>query len=114
MKLKLSKIINSVPAFKLLTAQTTNAKTAFKLARVLNTLQSELDVFEQTKNNLLTKYQDETQKISEENLEIVKKELTDLMNEEIEINIQQIPISDVTAVNITISNMMLMDFIFTD
>lgn len=114
MKIKLSKIINSVPAFKLLTAQTTNARTAFKLAKVLNALQSELDVFEQTKNNILVKHQNDEQKISDENLEIVKKELLELMEEEIELSIQPVSISDVSTLNITISNMMLMDFIFTE
>jgi len=118
MKIKLNKLVNAVPAFKILTTQATNAKTAYRLAKTLNTLQAELDVFENTKNKLLLNYQttneDGKTVISDENVELIKTQLTELLEEEIEININQIPISDLSGMSMTISNMMLIDFIFSE
>jgi hypothetical protein len=118
MKIKLSKIINSVSTFKTLTQQTTNIRVAYKIAKILSVLQAELDIFEQTKFNLLQKYEekDETGKptISDANLEIIKAELNTLIEEEVEVDFQPIPILEVGQLNMTISNMMLIDFIFKD
>jgi len=118
MKIKLNKLVNAVPAFKILTTQATNAKTAYRLAKTLNTLQAELDVFENTKNNLILNHQttsdDGTPSVSDEKIEIIKKQLLDLLEEEVEVNINQIPISDLSGMSMTISNMMLIDFIFSE
>ena len=119
MKIKLSKIVSSVPAFKNLTQQTTNAKTAFRLAKMLNIIQAELDLFETTKNNIATKYQIKSEQgniqIPEENAELFKKEILELLDEEVELNIEQLPVSELSGIaNITISNMMLMEYMFKD
>ena len=61
MKVKLSQIINSVPAFKVITPQATNAKTVFGLTKILNKIQYELDAFETEKNNITNNYQETTE-----------------------------------------------------
>jgi septum formation topological specificity factor MinE len=118
MKVKLSKIVNSVPAIKVLSQQATNAKIAFKFAKTLNTIQSELDLFEQTKNKLVEQYQTVNEnnepQIPQEKLEELKQQLLELLEEEVEIDIQKLNINDLSGVTVTISNMMLMDYLFVD
>jgi len=117
MKVKLSKIINSVSAFKVLTPQATNAKSAYKLAKALNCIQQELDTFETVKNNIAKKYQEEVDgklQIPEEKVKEFTDEMMTLLDEEIELNVDFIPISDLAGLNITISNMMLMDYLFKE
>jgi septum formation topological specificity factor MinE len=118
MKVKLSKIVNSVPAIKVLSQQATNAKIAFKFAKALNIIQSELDLFEQTKNELVEKYQTVNENnephIPQEKLEELKSQLLELLEEEVEIDIQKLNINDLSGVTVTISNMMLMDYLFAD
>lgn len=118
MNVKLSKIINSVSAFKILAAQPASAKTSFRLAKILNILQAELDVFEKTKNMVITKYQTTSEtgelELIPSNVVIVKKELEELLEIEVDLDIQPVHIIDLVGINITISNMMLMEFIFTE
>jgi len=118
MKVKLSKIVNSVPAFKTLSQQATNAKIAFKFAKTLNAIQTELDLFEQTKNKLVAQYQvineQNEPEIPQDKMEEIKKQLMDLLEEEVELSVEKIHINDLSSVTVTISNMMLMDYIFAD
>lgn len=118
MKVKLSKVVNSVPAFKILTTQGTNAKIAFKFAKALNAIQSELDLFEQTKNKIVAQYQITNEEgnleLPADKVEGLKKEIIDLLEEEVEIPVEKIHINDLSGITVTISNMMLMDYLFAD
>jgi anti-sigma28 factor (negative regulator of flagellin synthesis) len=119
MKVKLSKIVNSVPAFKILSQQANlSAKVSFKFAKALNIIQTELDLFEQTKNKIVSQYQVLNQQneleIPQDKVEEIKKQLMDLLEEEVELNVEKVHINDLSGVTVTISNMMLMDYIFAD
>lgn len=117
MIVKLSKIVNSVPAFKTITSQATIAKSAFRLAKVLNTIQVELDAFETAKNTISAKYQETVDgkiQIPESKAEDFKKEIIDLLEEDIELNCEPLNITDLAGMNITISNMMLMEYLFKE
>ena len=118
MIVKLGKIINSVSAFKTLAGQVVSAKTSFRIAKILNVLQKELDVFEETKNSLVAKHQTMNEagslELTKENMEIAKKSLEELLEMEVTLDVQPMNISDLAGINITNSNMMLMEFIFTE
>jgi hypothetical protein len=117
MKIKLNKIVNSIQSLKSLSTQTTTAKQAFRLARALNAIQAELDIFDETKNTTAKKYQTTTAEgaleITPENAELFKKEILELLDEELEINIDLIPISEMTL-NMTVSSMMTIDYLFRE
>lgn len=117
MKIKLIRIVNSIQSLKSLSQQTTSAKSAFKLARALNAIQAELDVFEETKNTTAKKYQTDTPEgtleMTPENAELFKKEILELLDEELEIVVDHIPISEMTL-NMTVSSMMAIDYLFRE
>lgn len=113
MKVKLVKVINSVNALNKLSSQVTHAKTAFRLAKILNAISEEVDVFENTKKQLIKNRLEEGQtQLTESQEREVKEELIKLIQEEVEIPFQPLPIGEIAAVSITIQDMMAIDYIF--
>ena len=117
MKVKISKLTIAIPSLKFLSEQTTQAKTAYKLAKFLNAVSAELDIAETTRKNLIKTYNLENKEGSEqnsENLENFKQEMTKLMDEEVEINMQPLSINELGGLPISVSHMMNLDFMFED
>ena len=113
MKIKLLKIVNSVNSLKLLTSQQVNAKLAFKLSKILNIIQQELDLFEKTKIQVANKYNITDSSPEEDKLKF-KQEILDLLEEEVEINIDQLSVMEFGNIQITVSNMMTMEYLFKE
>lgn len=115
MKVKLSKIVNSVPSLKFLSEQTTQAKTAFKLAKMLNIISAELDVFENTRKKLFAQYKlPDQDQIAPENIESFKSEITALLDIEVDMPFDQISIVELAGTTIPVSHMMNLDFMFKE
>lgn len=117
MKVKISKLTVAIPSLKFLSEQTTQAKTAYKLAKFLNAVSAELDIAETTRKNLIKTYNLENTQASEqnlENLENFKQEMTKLMDEEVEINMQPLSINELGGLPISVSHMMNLDFMFEE
>ena len=95
--------------------QTTQARTSFKIAKILNTISNELDIAETTRKNLIKKYDLENKENPDpNNLETFKQEMLNLMEEEIELNIEPLSISELSSMPIPVSHMMTIDFMFKD
>jgi tRNA A37 threonylcarbamoyladenosine modification protein TsaB len=117
MKVKISKLTVAIPSLKFLAEQTTQAKTAYKLAKFLNAVSSELDIAETTRKNLIKTYNLENKESLEENsdnLENFKQEMTKLMDEEVEINMEPLSINELGGMPISVSHMMNLDFMFKE
>lgn len=117
MKIKISKLTVAIPSLKFLSEQTTQAKTAYRLAKFLNSVSLELDIAETTRKNLIKTYNLDNKEIAEqnsENLENFRQEMTKLMDEEVEIDIEPLSISELSGLPISVSHMMNLDFMFKE
>lgn len=115
MKIKIGKLTNSIPSLKFLGEQTAQAKTAYKIAKILNTISIELEIAENTRKNLIKKYDLENKEnIDSQNLETFRQEMNNLMEEEIELNIEPLSILELNGMPISVSHMMNLDFMFKE
>jgi hypothetical protein len=115
MKIKLNKIVGVVPSLKFLAEQTTQARTAFKLAKFLNAVSAELDIFENTRKKLFMQYKMPNEdQIAPENMDTFRDEMNALLDMEIEIPFEQISISELVGTTIPVSHMMNLDFMFKE
>ncbi|WP_337871629.1 hypothetical protein [Ignavibacterium sp.] len=107
MKIKLKYIVeNTEPIANLLKLELP-VKTAYKLAKLSNTIQSELREFEQLRNNLIKKYGKQSGdeiKIEPTDKETFGKfsgEITELLETEIEINYTPINIDELGSIKLS-------------
>jgi hypothetical protein len=115
MKVKISRLTVAIPSLKFLAEQTTQAKTAYKLAKWLNAVSQELDIAETTRKNLIKTYNlDNGTEQNTDNLENFRQEMTKLMDEEIEIDMEPLSINELGGMPISVSHMMNLDFMFKE
>ena len=115
MKIKIGKLTNAIPSLKFLGEQTAQARTAYKIAKILNTNSTELDVAETTRKNLIKKYDLENKEnLDSQNLETFKQEMINLMEEEVELSIEPLSITELNGMPIAVSHMMNLDFMFKE
>lgn len=117
MKVKLSQIVNSIEQFKSLQQIKLPIKIAYKIARLVNKLQPEIDTFDKKRNELImelgTKNEDETTSVKPDKL----KEFTEKYNELLDIDVEidwftPIKIEELGDISIEVKN--LPDWIFID
>ena len=92
MKIRVVDIINSREVVTKIGQNTSyDAKTAYKLARNIKEISSELENFDKTRNNLIIKYGKENKEgnieVEKKNTEVFNKELSDVLGVEVELNI---------------------------
>jgi hypothetical protein len=119
MKIKVSKLANSIPSIKFISQQTVPAKICFKLAKFINAISQELDVLEQSRKMIVEKYSfvnKETEQfdIKPENQSQFEKEMLDLFNEEVEISLEPIQITELGGISLPVNHLMSLDFMFTE
>ena len=118
MKLTLGKIANSVTSINKLNDTLLPAKISFRLTILSKNLDEVLKVYNDKLNNIFEKYGDkidkEQIKIKQENIENYTKERNELDNEEIEIEIQDIKISEIENVNIAPNDIMILDWLIKE
>lgn len=113
MKIKVSKLANAIPSLKFMMSQNIQAKISLKIAKFINCISDEMDIVEETRKAIFLKYSDGT-KLLTENIEKYDKELKCLLEEEVEISLEPIPITDLGAIPIPVNHMMALDFMFKD
>lgn len=112
-QVKLGVILNSIDTLQRLSQQNFKAKLAWQIARLVNAIESELQVFNQTRLNLITKYaqtDDEDKLVTDENnnyiikpenIDTFNSELNELINTEVELNANKISFKDLEELNFT-------------
>jgi len=106
MKIKLLEIIGAQEAINKIDRTKFDIRISYRLNKILNKLTSEIKDFDKTRNELVMKYAKETEiedaqtkqkrkslAVPPESLETVTKEIETLLNQEIELDIWQIPMS---------------------
>lgn len=107
MKIKLRYIIENTESIANLLKLELPIKTAYKLAKLSNVIQSELRDFEQLRNNLIKKYGKQSGdeiKIDQSDKEAYEKfssEINELLEAEIEINYSPIDINELGSIKLS-------------
>lgn len=104
-KLTGNNIMTITPVLRELVNKPFKGSISFKLMRLMKKIDEESKTLEGVRNNLLKKYgkknQDGILTIQEDKIEECNKELEELINTEIEINAEKIPVSAFEKIEIT-------------
>lgn len=59
-EVQIKDVVSSIESFKQLTEKSLNAVTAYKITKLMRALESEYQIFEQTRNEIIQKYSEKT------------------------------------------------------
>ena len=116
-KVKISELINSTEALQKLANTKLKAKLAWQVARLLKTADLEIQIFNDTRMNLIKKYADVDEdgeiitdekgncKISADNVTQFNTELSELLDTVIEMNVSKVSIDDLDNADFTPAEM---------
>jgi single-stranded DNA-specific DHH superfamily exonuclease len=99
MKIKLAELKNAEPALrKLLTCESLNVRTAYRLGRVVNKIDGELKQLENTRVRLVNKYgkkdKSGTITVQKNNIDKFTQDMEKLLSMDINIDIEPIPLAE--------------------
>lgn len=115
MKVKIFKLVNSINSIKFLTEQIVPAKTSLKIARIFNRVSEELDLLEQTRQKLIKQYElDSQETITPEKTQAFQNDMNTLLQDELEIPFEQLCVAELGPINLSVSHMMNLEFMFKD
>ena len=119
-KVQLKDIIEGTEVLKKLAGQPLRGKVAFQISKILKRLEDELTLFNNTRVEIIKKYSQTDEngelisdengnvKLKEETIEDFNKEITELLNMEIEIDANRIALEDIENVDFTPAEMTLL------
>lgn len=119
-KVQLKDIIEGTEVLKKLAGQPLRGKVAFQISKILKRLEDELTLFNNTRVDIIKKYSQTNEngelisdengnvKLKEETIEDFNKEITELLNMEIEIDANKIALEDIENVDFTPAEMTLL------
>ena len=119
-KVQLKDIIEGTEVLKKLAGQPLRGKVAFQISKILKRLEDELTLFNNTRVEIIKKYSQTDEngelisdengnvKLKEETIEDFNKEITELLNMEIEIDANKIALEDIENVDFTPAEMTLL------
>jgi len=117
-KVSLNNILNATETFQAIMQQSVKGSLAFKIARLARELNKEMETFNTERQKILSEYcikdEDGNFKIDENNnLQIIPEKIKDfndefnnLLNTEVEINADKIPVDGIDNFNITPQQML--------
>lgn len=119
--LTINEIINSVPVLEKISQFSTNGIVAFKIARLIRELNKEIELFEKQRVEMIEKYcerdesgqmvmiDDSQVKIKEDNISKYNNELREILNTQVEINANKIPLNSLEEIKISPQDALLID-----
>jgi len=114
-ELTVSVVLSSVEALKELSNKDLSINISVKLVKIIKELNEVLEVYDTKRNELYIKYGEEIEngsmKILDENLETFNKEFDVLKEEEIDIEFEQINVSNLSDINMKTSTLMSLDWL---
>lgn len=126
MKLKLSTIIGSQQALADLTTLSLPITVSYKISKLINRIQPDLKLYEEKRFELIKRLGAETGEgtnqfsVKPENLEEFQKELTTLLEMDIDVDfgegkeLEKIPVSQLSGTNIAAKDLIALDWLFTE
>jgi hypothetical protein len=125
-KIKLSDVVNALEPVDrpdlspigALSAKDMGAKTAFKISKIIKALKNEYDIYSPLRQSLIKKYGKENKDgrfdIAKEDTLAYFKEHSELVAQEVELNIQQISIAEIEDIIFTPQHMLYVGFLIED
>ncbi len=117
MEINLAVIINSVEILKKLANQPVPAKAAFRIGKVIRAVNQEVEAFEETRHKLFRAYGEEKDgqiKVKTEHQEEFFKELNDLLESHVEMEIPELFVDDLEKIDISAAEINAISFILTE
>lgn len=109
---KLEKIITSTRGLTAISNLKLTMNLSFKIATFLNELQIIIDEFNKRRDEIIKKHQGDSEERTPEIAEAIKKDIDDILDEEIEITNPEIKIGDLKNAEIEPSVLMTLDWFF--
>lgn len=118
--MQLKDVIEGTDVLKKLAGQPLRGKVAFQISKILKRLEDELTLFNNTRVDIIKKYSETDAngeliadengnvKLKEETIAEFNKEITELLNMEIEIDANKIALKDIEDVDFTPAEMTLL------
>lgn len=106
MKVSINEILNAINVVRVLSNTPMKAKTAYKIAKLINIIDKEYNTFQDVRNNVIKKYgvydENGNLKIDDNNNYVIKpeyqddfaNELNELLKEQVDINISPLEMND--------------------
>ncbi len=116
MILTLNTILNARPSLQNLIEQKLPSRTAFKLYKIVERLNRELESFEKAQKDLFARYGEEKDgvvTIEKDNQDAFGKEMAELLATEVELEIQPIKLDELT-VELSASEVMAVAFLIEE
>lgn len=115
MKLKIREILEAAPILKKVTNFSLPVKASYNIMRNMKKIEQELRPFEESRLQLVRKHgkEDEDGKVSvtEKKLEDFYKDVSSLLEEDIEVDIRTVKIEQLEEIKLTPSEVQCIDFI---
>jgi len=125
-KVKLNDIVNATETFKKIMRQSFKGSLAFKIARLARELDKEMQTFNTERQKIIQKYgeKDENGELivdekglinfDKTNLKEINEEFNSLLNTELEINADKLPMDSIDNFEITPQEMLQIEVFFED
>lgn len=125
-KIKLSDVVNATETFNKIMQQSFKGSLAFKIARLARELDKEMQTFNTERQKIIQKYGekdengelkiDENGNVKFENSKIqeINEEFNSLLNTELEINADKLPMDSIDAFEITPQEMLSIETFFEE
>ena len=125
-KVKLNDIVNATETFNKIIQQSFKGSLAFKIARLVRELDKEMQTFNAEKQKIIQKYGEKDEngelivdkkglvKFDKTNLKEINEEFNSLLNTELEINADKLPMDSIDNFEITPQEMLQIEIFFED
>ena len=118
MKVKLSEVYNSIETLNKLMQIELPITVSFKLIKLLKKLNDEVAVIEQSRVKLVKKYspdgKDENLTVPEDKREEFFKEFSELLTTEVTVDFEPISVNSLPNINMSVTELGKIDYIFKD
>jgi len=115
MKLKIKEILDGLAILQKISGFSLPAKVSYNIMKNMKKIEHELKPFEESRFQLIHKYgkegDDGKTSVTEENMPNFFKDITSILDEDIEVDIRQIKIEQIEEVKLTPNEMQFIDFI---
>ena len=115
MKVKLAQVVGSVEPLGKLMSNPMPAATAFRCAKVLKAVQSELETYDEARKTLIEKYgEDGEMKPESKDWDKFIKEMNTLLDEEINVNGKKIKADSLSKIEVAPTDLLSLDWLIKE
>lgn len=125
-KVKLGDIVDSVDTFQVIMQQSFKGSLAFKIARLARELNKEMETFNEQRKRIIDEYcvrddNGEVKTFENGNIQIIPEkieefnvEITNILNTEVEVNADKLPMDKIDDFDITPQQMLILESFFEE